>query len=200
MSYVRCLRGVKSGIEYPPDRLMNLDPADQKPVEMVLDLDRLRREKPDLGWYHPSRRDLWRFGALLPLDIDHPGDRRHIVTRGEGSTPLIDLSDRPLARQLGFTLQLKEEGRAEPGYGANPTQSFKDGGMAMAVSMARWFGLRKLVVPTQGNAGDSLMEYALAAGIDAAILMPDDTPMLILGRVAAMALKHPGVTLELVRG
>ena len=59
--------------------------------------------------------------------------------------------------------------------------------MAMTVSMARRHGLRRLAVPTQGNAGDSLCEYAHAAGMGAVIAMPDDTPMPILGRVAAMA-------------
>jgi threonine synthase len=200
MSYVSHLRGLGSGITYAADVPMNLDPADGRPVEIVLDLERLQHEKPDLGWYHPSRRDLWRFGALLPLDIEHPDDRRHIVALGEGATPLRDYSDHPIARKLRCTLQIKDEGKAEPGYGANPTQSFKDRGMAMSVSMARRFGLRKLVIPTQGNAGDSLLEYGLAGGLEVAVIMPDDTPMPILGRVAAMALQRPDVTLELVKG
>jgi threonine synthase len=200
MSYVRCLRGLLSGREYPADRLMNLDPIDQRPVEMVLDLERLAHERPRLGWYHPQRRDLWRFGALLPLDVDNPDDRAHIVMLGEGHTPLREYADQALARRVGFRLQIKDEGKAEPGYGANPTQSFKDRGMAMAISMARRFGLTKLAVPTQGNAGDSMVEYALAAGLDAAVIMPKDTPMPIQGRVAALAMRDPKVVLELVDG
>jgi len=200
MSYIRCLRGLGSGREYPADRLMNLDPVDNRPVEIVLDLKRLEREQPELAWYHPGRRDMWRFGALLPLDIGNPEDRRHIVTLGEGHTPLREYPDHPLARKLGFRLQLKDEGKAEPGYGANPTQSFKDRGMAMAVSMARRFGVNKLVVPTQGNAGDSLLEYALAAGVEAAVIMPVDTPLPIQGRAAALALRNSTITLELVEG
>lgn len=200
MSYVDHLRGLGSGHEYPADRLMNLDPIDNRPVEMVLDLERLAREQPELAWYRPRRRDMWRFGALLALDIENASDSRHIVTLGEGHTPLREYADHPIARKVGFRLQVKDEGRAEPGYGANPTQSFKDRGMAMAVSMARRFGLEKLAVPTQGNAGDSLLEYALAGGLDAAVIMPVDTPMPIQGRAAALALRHPKVTLELVEG
>jgi threonine synthase len=200
MRYVRCLRGLGSGRTYPADQLMNLDPVDNRPVEIVLDLERLEREQPELGWYHPRRDDLWRFGALLPLDIENPDDRRHIVTLGEGHTPLREYADHPIARKIGCRLQIKDEGKAEPGYGANPTQSFKDRGMAMAVSMARRFGLTKLAVPTQGNAGDSLVEYALAAGIEAAVIMPSDTPKPIQGRVAALALRGKGVALELVEG
>lgn len=200
MSYVRCLRGLGSGIEYPADTLMNLDPADGRPVEIVLDLERLRRERPDFGWYHPERRDLWRFGALLPLDIADPGDLPHIVSLGEGGTPLRPYDDHPVARANDWVLQIKDEGKAVPGYGANPTQSFKDRGMTMTASMARRFGLRRLAIPTQGNAGDSLMEYALAGGMEIAVIMPDDTPMPILGRVAAAALQRPEVSLDLVKG
>jgi threonine synthase len=200
MSYVRCLRGLGSGHEYPADRLMNLDPIDNRPVEMVLDVARLAGERPQLGWYYPGRRDLWRFGALLPLDIGNAEDRRHIVALGEGGTPLREYADHPLASKVGFQLQIKDEGKAEPGHGANPTQSFKDRGMAMAVSMARRFGLTKLVVPTQGNAGDSLVEYALAAGLEVAVIMPRDTPMPIQGRIAALSLSSPKVRLELIEG
>lgn len=198
MSYVRCLRGLASGLEYPADRPMNLDPADGRPVEMVLDLERLAREKPGAAWYDPSRPDLWRFGALLALDIADPDDARHIVALGEGHTPLLDYGDHPLTRLADFTLQVKDEGRHWPGFGGNPTHSFKDRGMAMVVAQARRLGLGKLAIPTQGNAGDSLVRYALAAGLEVAVAMPEDTPLPILGNVAAAAHRHPGrVKLEL---
>lgn len=199
MSYVRCLRGLGSGIEYPADTAMNLDPVDGRPVEMLLDLERLAAQRPNAAWYDPRRRDLWRFGALMALDASDPEDARHIVALGEGHTPLLDYSAHPIARAAGISLWLKDEGRAHPGYGANPTQSFKDRGMAMVVAQARRLGLRKLAVPTQGNAGDSLLRYALAGGLSVAIAMPPDTPMPILGNVAAAAQRDPErVRLELV--
>lgn len=201
MSYVRCLRGTGSGIEYPADRLMNLDPADGRPLEILLDLERLARERPGNAWYDPSRNDMWRFGGLLALDLHDPDDARHIVGLGEGRTPLLDHADHPVAKAAGLRLQFKDEGRAHPGHGANPTQSFKDRGMAMTAAMARKSGLRRLAVPTQGNAGDSLVRYALAGDLDVVVAMPDDTPMPILGQVAAMARLHPDrVRLELVKG
>ncbi|WP_395789688.1 threonine synthase [Aquimonas sp.] len=190
MSYVRCLRGLVSGHEYPADVPMNLDPIDGRPVEMVLDLERLAREQPDLGWYQPQRRDMWRFGGLMALDINDPADAAHVVALGEGGTPLLPF-EHPAASAAGLRLQLKEEGRAVPGFGANPTQSFKDRGMAMVVAQARRLGLRKLAVPTQGNAGDSLVRYALSAGIEVHVAMPPDTPLPILGSVAAAALRFP---------
>lgn len=179
---------------------MNLCPVDGRPVEMVFDLARLRAERGSTGWYSPERRNMWRFGGLLALDYDDPADRRHIVSLGEGCTPLISLPDHPVAVRTGIRLALKLEGRARPGFGANPTGSFKDRGMAMTVSMARRLGLHRLAVPTQGNAGDSLAKYALAAGLEAAIVMPADTPSPILERVTSLARESDRIQLELVQG
>jgi len=200
MSYVTCLRGLGSGACYSPERLMGLCPVDGRPLEMVIDVARLKRERPHASWYHPERRSMWRFGALLALDPDDAGDRAHIVSLGEGATPLLDHSDHPLARRAGFRLEVKEEGREVAGYGRNPTGSFKDRGMAMVASQARRFGLERLAIPTQGNAGDSLVEYALRAGLEVAVVMPDDTPLAIRERVQSRARADGRVRLDLVRG
>jgi threonine synthase len=73
--------------------------------------------------------------------------------------------------------------------------------MAVTVSMARALGLSRLAVPTQGNAGDSLAEYAVAAGLEAGVVMSPETDLPVLGRVAALAKLHPHlITLELVPG
>lgn len=198
MSYAKCLRGIASKAEYSADAIMNLDPIDGRPLEIELDLERLKAELPGAAWHNPARRDMWRFGALLALDVGNPDDARHIVGLGEGHTPLVDYGEHPLARAAGIRLQLKDEGKARRGFGANPTQSFKDRGMAMVVAQARRLGLTRLAVPTQGNAGDSLVRYALAAGLQVVVAMPEDTPMPIQGNVAAAALRHPGqVILEL---
>ena len=192
MSYVRCLRGIASGREYPADVPMNLDPVDGRPVEMVLDLERLASEKPGAAWYAPRRNDMWRFGALLALDAGDPRDAAHIVTLGEGATPVLDYSDDATVRGSGLRLEVKDEAR-------NPTGSFKDRGMAMVASQARRLGLRKLAVPTQGNAGDSLVRYAMASDLAVAVAMPPSTPLPILGGVAAMARQHPDrISLDLV--
>ncbi len=199
MSFVRCLRGIVSGVEYSADEPMNLDPLDGRPVEMVLDLERLAAARPNRQWHDPSRRDMWRFGGLMALDVADSADAEYIVALGEGATPLLDYSRHTLARGGGFSLAIKDEGRAHAGHGANPTRSFKDRGMAMVVAQARRLGLERLAVPTQGNAGDSLTCYALAAGLSVVVAMPDDTPMPILGNVAAAALRYPDrVILELV--
>lgn len=179
---------------------MNLCPQDQRPVTVELDLAALANAAPAASWFDETRPDMWRFTSLMALDPRDPEDRRHIVSLGEGHTPLRDYQQHPVARELGLDLRVKDEGKAAPGYGANPTQSFKDRGMAMTVSMARKLGIRRLVVPTQGNAGDSLAHYALAAGLEAAIIMPEDTPMPILGQVAWLARQHEAITLETCAG
>jgi threonine synthase len=198
MSYVRCLRGLGSGLEYSADIPMNLDPVDGRPVQMELDLERLAREKPNAAWYDPARLDMWRFGGLMALDATDPADARHVVALGEGATPLLEYSHHPLARSGGLALGLKDEGCAHPGFGANPTESFKDRGMAMVAAQARRLGLTRLAVPTQGNAGDSLVRYALAGGLSVVVAMPEDTPQPIRSNVAAAAQDFPDrVILEL---
>jgi len=200
MRYGSHLKCPTCGTTYSIDSVMNLCPQDNRPVQIVIDLDRLKSEQGRDGWWNPSRRDLWRFGGLLPLDMNHPADRVHIVSRGEGHTPCLPY-EHPLAKSLGCHLEIKDEGKHHAGFGGNPTLSFKDRGMALTVSIAKALKLSKLAVPTQGNAGDALAEYAVAGKINAAIVMSPDTDLPVLARVAAFAKLYPEyVSLELVEG
>jgi threonine synthase len=97
---------------------------------------------------------MWRYRSVLP-DVAP-------VTLGEGWTPVIR------SRRYKNVL-VKEEG-------ANPTASFKARGLALAVTMAKQYGLKKLAVPSAGNAAGALAAYAAAAGIEANIFMPKDVP------------------------
>jgi threonine synthase len=200
MGYVSHLACSVCGAQYPAQRVMNLCERDGRPLQIVIDLDRLRSECGRDGWWAPARRNLWRFGALLPLSLDDAGDREHVITLGEGCTP-CRAYPHPLAAQMHCQLEVKDEGKHYAGFGANPTLSFKDRGMAVTVSMARALGLTRLAVPTQGNAGDSLAEYALAGGIEAVVVMAPETDLPVLGRVAALARLHPErVKLDIVAG
>jgi threonine synthase len=106
---------------------------------------------------------LWRYRELLPY-----ADEAAIVSLGETMTPLVHASR--LGKQFGLAqLWIKDESRL-------PTGSFKSRGLAMAVTMARQFGLGRLAIPTAGNAGGALAAYAARAGIEAYVFMPDDTP------------------------
>jgi threonine synthase len=177
---------------------MNLCPVDGRPVQMVVDVEQLGKDYPAMSWYHPQIKNMWRFGPLLPFDLDTQPEK--VCTLGEGHTPVIDISQYFLCKTLDLQVYLKEEGQPHKDYGANPTGSFKDRGMAMVATMARHYALKKLAVPTQGNAGDSLYEYGVTCDFDVAVIMPDNTPMPIMGKVAAYSLQHSGISLDLVQG
>src|SRR2546430_14162838 len=65
-----------------------------------------------------------------------------------------------------------------------PTGSFKARGLCVAVSMAKAHGVRRIAIPTNGNAGAALAAYAARAGIEAYCFCPDDTPEINLGEIA----------------
>ena len=108
--------------------------------------------------------NLWRYREVLPVD-----NWENVVSFGEGWTPLLNANK--LAENLDITINLliKDEGQ-------NPTQSFKARGMTAAISMAKEFGVRKVAVPSAGNAAGAMAAYAARAGMEAYIFMPQDTP------------------------
>jgi threonine synthase len=117
--------------------------------------------KTDLQDRAPS---LWRYRELLPLQDD-----ANLVTLGEGLTPLLEA--KTLACKIGVKcLWIKDEAQ-------NPTGSFKDRGLSVAISLAKEFGIKKVAIPSAGNAGGSLAAYAARAGIEAHVFMPRDTPL-----------------------
>jgi len=149
------------GKEYETGKLYNLCVCG-KPLMVAYDLERasatLTRES--LAGREAS---LWRYREVLPVD-----DQRNELTLGEGMTPL--LKTERLGGQLGLSnLFIKDEG-------VNPTGSFKARGMAVAVSMAKELGLKKLAAPSAGNAAGALAAYCALAGIEAHLFMPRDTP------------------------
>jgi threonine synthase len=127
-------------------------------------------------------RGMWRWRELLPVR-----DPQHIVSLGEGDTPLLTVPR--LGARAGFRrLLLKDEG-------TNPTGSFKARGLSAAVSRARELGVRAMAIPTAGNAGGALAAYAARAGLEAHVYMPVDTPVLNQKECAAY-----GADVTLVRG
>ena len=110
-----------------------------------------------------ARPDLWRYLPVLPPQRAEP-----IVSLGEGMTPLIRTPR--LGAAIGAQqLWVKEEG-------LNPTASFKARGMTTAITMAKELGIRKIAIPSAGNAASAAAAYAAAAGIEAHIFMPKDVP------------------------
>jgi threonine synthase len=136
-------------------------------VDYDLDPERGRR----LAGHLPGRAwTLWRYRELLPLR-----DPDDCVDLGEGGTPLV-----PLRRTAppGVRLWLKQEA-------GNPTGSFKDRGLSLAVNRARELGAPGVEVASAGNAALALTAYAAAAGLRARVALPEDTPATIVARCRA---------------
>src|SRR5437763_14149994 len=150
------------GLSHEARRLHNLCTECGKPLLVRYDLKRAAQSltKESLSG---RRADLWRYREVLPVEHEE-----HIVSLGEGWTPLLPAPR--LAARVGLSeLFIKDESQ-------NPTQSFKARGMTAAVSMALELGVRKLAVPSAGNAAGALAAYAARAGLEAHIFMPKDTP------------------------
>jgi threonine synthase len=117
--------------------------------------------RPAVGRRPPS---LWRYHEVLPVR-----DPAHVVSLGEGMTPLTPLPT--LGRELGAPrLLMKDEG-------VIPTGTFKARGAAVGVARARELGARAIAMPTNGNAGAAWAAYAARAGARAVIAMPEDAPL-----------------------
>jgi threonine synthase len=123
-----------------------------------------------------------RYRDRLPLGPETP-----VVSMGEGSTPLLRAPR--LSERFGLDVRLKWEG-------ANPTGSFKDRGMTIAISKALEEGARAVVCASTGNTAASAAAYAARAGLEAVIVQPAGA---VAGGKLAQALAH-GAELREVEG
>jgi threonine synthase len=159
-----------TGERYESDRLQNLSNAG-KPLLARYDLTAIAaRLTRDEVASRPA--GMWKWRELLPLP-----EGAQPVTLGEPETPLIPL-DHVGLRQGARAPIVKDEGRL-------PTGSFKARGMAAAVSMAKHFGVERIALPTNGNAGAALAAYAARAGMSSLVICPAETPDLNIRETAA---------------
>src|SRR5262249_57864783 len=141
-----------------------------RPLWVRYDLDKIRAavDPDDFLSKERFRRHgptFWRYRELLPLPSEAPEMRL-----GETMTPLLRC--RRLGDDLGLShLYIKDESQL-------PTGSFKSRGMAVAVSMAKHLGLKRLAIPTAGNAGGALAAYGARAGLEIFVFMPDGPPFI----------------------
>lgn len=178
-SFVSHLEGAIDGARLEARQLHTTH--QDRPIWVRYDLDAVRRavRREDLVGRPPT---MWRYRELLPVE-----NEQSIVTLGEGMTPLLACTR--LGSQLGVQdLWIKDESQL-------PTGSFKARGVATAVSMASYFGINRIAMPTAGNAGGALAAYAARAGMEAFIFMPADTPQ--VNQFEAVAL---GASVFLVDG
>jgi threonine synthase len=159
-----------TGEIYAAGEIHNLSRAG-RPLLVRYDLDRVRGalSREALAARAPG---MWKWRELLPLPVG-----AEPVSLGEIETPILPLPR--LSERAGVRpLLVKDEGRL-------PTGSFKARGLAMAVSMARHFGIKAMALPTNGNAGAALAGYAAAAGIEATVICPEETPPINIAEAEA---------------
>jgi threonine synthase len=145
---------------FEPNKVYNLCDCGG-PLLVRYDLEKARR-----NWSREQvakgPNTMWRYGPMLPPRPES------IVSLGEGMTPLI--RTRHLGKRVGASdLWVKDEG-------LNPTGSFKARGLSCAISMAVELGIKKVAIPSAGNAASAMAAYAAAAGIESHIFMPMDVP------------------------
>jgi threonine synthase len=159
-----------TGERYPADQPHNLSAAG-KPLLVRYDTERAQRtlSRESLA-ARPA--GMWKWRELLPLP-----DGVEPVSLGEPETPILALT-KTASKAGAANLLVKDEGRL-------PTGSFKARGLAMAVSMAKQFGIRSVALPTNGNAGAALAAYAAKAGMEAVVVCPAETPEINVRETAA---------------
>lgn len=168
-SYVTHLECSATGERYAAAQAHNLSKTG-KPLLVRYDLPAIAQAvtREDLRRRAP---DLWRYRELLPIPRE-----ADVVSLGEQMTPLVRLGKE--SRNAGDgALFVKDEGRL-------PTASFKARGMAVAVSMAKSFGIKQMALPTVGSGGASFAAYCQRAGIDAYVFCPDDSPPVTMSEIA----------------
>jgi threonine synthase len=158
-----------TGARYPADEIRGLSDAG-KPLLVRYDLDAIRRAVKR-ETFTARAGGFWKYREFLPVRKN-----ADVVSLGEVMTPIVELP--LLARRAGATrLLVKDEGRL-------PTGSFKARGLALAVAMAKAFGVRSMAMPTNGNAGAALAAYATRAGIETHVFCPADTPEINVREIA----------------
>ncbi len=158
MSYLLHLECSKCGKKFPADKPQTICQDCNAPLVAVYDLEKVKEvlNKSDLKTRRP---DMWRYRELLPIE-----DERNIVSLGEGFTPIHKVD-------LGFgDVYIKDDGII-------PTGTFKARGLGMAVSKAKELGIRRLAMPSAGNAAGAMATYCARAGMEAIVIMPVDAPM-----------------------
>jgi len=151
IAYLEC---TKCGQRLTADRPQTICPTDGGVLYVRYDLTTLKQN------FKPASlagciSTMWRYAEVLP--------DAQPISLGEGFTPMFPSREFP-------NVYIKDEG-------LNPTGSFKARGLSVAVTMAKAYGLKKLAIPSAGNAAGALAAYAAVGGLEAYIFMPKDAPM-----------------------
>lgn len=181
MSFITHLECSKCGKEFDAEKVQTLCDSCGKPLLARYDIE-AASQALDRESLRGREATMWRYFELLPVK-----DKSNIVSLGEGWTPLTPAPR--LGRMIGVPkLWIKDEG-------VIPTGSFKARGLSAAVSKAKELGIRRVAMPSAGNAAGALAAYGARAGMDVYVLMPEDAP-----RVNIVESHIAGARVFLVKG
>ncbi|MBN2335833.1 threonine synthase [Candidatus Bathyarchaeota archaeon] len=162
MSYFTHLECSACGEKHEANKIQTVCKKCGKPLFARYDLEAVKEEV--------TRRELvsreatmWRYWELLPVK-----QRRNVVCLGEGWTPLT------YTPRLGDEIGLKDLWVKDEGI--IPTGSFKARGLSMAISKAKELGIKRVALPSAGNAAGSMAAYGARAGMEVYVFMPKDAP------------------------
>lgn len=154
------------GAQYLPGQVTYTCPVDGGNLDVVLDVDALRKKFQPEDLLSRPGDSLWRYQPLLPVALPRGAERTPLGL--SGGTPVYSLPR--LGQALGLqALHLKDESR-------NPTASFKDRASAIVVARGLEIGAEKIVTASTGNAGAALAGMAAAVGQPAVIFAPKTAP------------------------
>ncbi|MBR9825758.1 MAG: threonine synthase [Alphaproteobacteria bacterium] len=174
-NYFTHLECSQTGDHYDHRQAQNLSKAG-KPLLARYDFE---TAKSRLDRDEIAARDggFWKWRELLPVKED-----KDVAALGEVDTPLIDVPATAKASGATGRVIVKDEGRL-------PTGSFKARGLGLAVSMAHAFGIKRMAMPTNGNAGAALSAYCSRMGMESYCFAPEDTPEANLREMALQGAK-----------
>ena len=162
MSYITHLECSKCGKKHDPNNIQTVCKECGKPLFARYNLEVIKDtfSRKDLVVRDAS---MWRYWELLPIK-----ELQNKISLGEGWTPLSRVTE--LGESIGLPdLWVKDEGII-------PTGSFKSRGLSMAVSKAKELGIKRIALPSAGNAAGAMTAYGAKAGMESFVFMPFDAP------------------------
>jgi len=162
MSYLTHLECSKCGQSYDADKVQTVCETCGKPLFAKYDLEGVKEAlSPDD--FVGREASMWRYWELLPVK-----DQNNKVSLGEGWTPMTRV--KRLGNEMGLNaLWVKDESII-------PTGTFKARGLAMAVSKAKELGIKRIALPSAGNAAGAMAAYGARTGMESYVFMPVDAP------------------------
>ena len=182
LMFVQSAKCIRCGALYPLDILYKCERCGGI-LDIGYDYEKIAEIAPAGGLADRRAIGIWEYRHLLPVC-----NESNAVTLGEGGTPLFE------CRRLGSRLRcnglyVKDETR-------EPTGSFKDRPIAVAITKALEFGVDTIVTSSSGNAGAAVSAYAAKAGLRCIVFVPSATPP---GKLAQIAMYGAKVILVEVR-